>query len=246
MKGIIVKAIVKKKGFGFIEGEDGKEYFLHSSAAKEFAALEIGTAVIFDPIKDDRGMKAVNVVSNFSEALYLPEDIDLSGFTGPDGKPLLPGSQEERHIITDVRVISEEMLKILDKNPELMFELSSRKFEEVIAELLFRQGYQIELTPESKDGGFDIYAAKKEPLGSFLFLVECKRFAPNRPVGVELIRELHGVVDINKATAGIAVTTSRFTKGALEFQRKLEHRIALQDFFAIKRWIQKAIDPPRS
>jgi hypothetical protein len=79
-------------------------------------------------------------------------------------------------------------LSLLDKSPDLLFQLPSRRFEELVAEILEKQGYEVDLTPASGDGGFDMYAAKKDGLGKFLYLVECKRYTPPNKVGVEIIR----------------------------------------------------------
>jgi CspA family cold shock protein len=49
------------KGFGFIAGEDGKEYFVHQTALQEGTVLHENDAVTFDVEEGDRGPKAVNV-----------------------------------------------------------------------------------------------------------------------------------------------------------------------------------------
>ena len=56
-----VKFFNTGKGFGFIAGEDGKEYFVHHSAIADGAALRENDAVTFDVEQGDRGPKAVNV-----------------------------------------------------------------------------------------------------------------------------------------------------------------------------------------
>ena len=56
-----VKFYNMKKNFGFIAGDDGKEYFVHSSGIKGGAALREGDKVTFDVEQGDRGPKAVNV-----------------------------------------------------------------------------------------------------------------------------------------------------------------------------------------
>lgn len=60
MKGT-VKFFNEMKGFGFIVGEDGKEYFVHQSALQEGVTLNKDDAVTFDVEQGDRGPKAVNV-----------------------------------------------------------------------------------------------------------------------------------------------------------------------------------------
>ena len=93
-------------------------------------------------------------------------------------------SEEYRRVVVDVSSTNEEILRLLKNEPDLVWKLPPRKFEEIVAEILDRQGYQIELTPASGDGGFDIYAARKDGLGRFLYLVECKRYVPPNKVGV--------------------------------------------------------------
>lgn len=60
MKGT-VKFFNEMKGFGFIAGEDGKEYFVHKSGLDEGTTLRENQAVEFDVEQGDRGPKAVRV-----------------------------------------------------------------------------------------------------------------------------------------------------------------------------------------
>jgi len=56
-----VKFFNEGKGFGFIAGEDGKEYFVHITGLSEGTNLQDNDAVTFDVEEGDRGPKAVNV-----------------------------------------------------------------------------------------------------------------------------------------------------------------------------------------
>ncbi len=60
MKGT-VKFFNNMKGFGFIAGEDGKEYFVHQTGLKEGVSLNENDPVEFEVEQGDRGPKAVNV-----------------------------------------------------------------------------------------------------------------------------------------------------------------------------------------
>ncbi|MBT6995492.1 cold shock domain-containing protein [Candidatus Woesearchaeota archaeon] len=60
MKGT-VKFFNEGKGFGFISGEDGNEYFVHISGLAENVRLQENDSVTFDVEEGDRGPKAVNV-----------------------------------------------------------------------------------------------------------------------------------------------------------------------------------------
>ena len=56
-----VKFFNARKGFGFIVGDDGKDYFVHISALEEGAKLFPDDVVSFDAVEGDRGMQAQNV-----------------------------------------------------------------------------------------------------------------------------------------------------------------------------------------
>ena len=62
-----VKFYNAMKGFGFISGEDGKEYFVHRSGLKEGMLIKEGDAVTFDVEQGDRGPKAGNVAKASAE-----------------------------------------------------------------------------------------------------------------------------------------------------------------------------------
>jgi CspA family cold shock protein len=70
-----VKFFNAGKGFGFIAGEDGKEYFVHQSAIADGAILRENDAVTFDVEQGDRGPKAANVkLDKGSEEAEAPKE----------------------------------------------------------------------------------------------------------------------------------------------------------------------------
>jgi CspA family cold shock protein len=50
-----------RKGYGFIAGEDGTDYFVHYTNIPEGAKLMDEDKVTFDPVDGDRGKKAENI-----------------------------------------------------------------------------------------------------------------------------------------------------------------------------------------
>ena len=59
-----VKWFNAEKGYGFIEGQDGKDVFVHFSAIEQegFKTLEEGQEVEFEVVEGARGPQAANVV----------------------------------------------------------------------------------------------------------------------------------------------------------------------------------------
>jgi restriction system protein len=176
------------------------------------------------------------------ELLSYLSSFSYAGLVGPEGSPLASGTRQERQIVADVSIVSDDLLRQVYEKPQVLYEITPRRFEEFVAEMLDRLGYQVTLTPPSCDGGKDIYAAKKDDLGSFLYVVECKKYAPDNPVGVGLIRQLNGVVQAERATAGILATTSYFTRGAKELQSRISHQISLKDYVGIREWLKRIFE----
>ncbi|MBO1628242.1 restriction endonuclease [Bacillus arachidis] len=139
----------------------------------------------------------------------------------------------------DFTDVNSQLIQYLARNPELMYQLEPRKFEELVAELFHKKGYEVELTPRTRDGGKDIYALKKDSISSTLFLVEAKRYSKTNKVGVELVRGLYGVKHAERANVGMLVTTSSFTKDAIEFASPLKYEMSLKDFSNLEEWLKE-------
>lgn len=58
-----VKWFNERKSYGFIQGDDGEDYFVHSEAVKS-GSLREGDSVTFEPTEGDRGKKAEKVVKD--------------------------------------------------------------------------------------------------------------------------------------------------------------------------------------
>lgn len=140
----------------------------------------------------------------------------------------------------------DSLLKELARDPTALRTLPSRKFEELVAELMKRDGFEVQLTPETRDHGRDVMAFQTTSVGRILYLVECKRYAEDRPVDVAIVRTLYGVVEHDNANCGVLVTTSRFTKDALDFQKPIEYRLQLKDYQGVVRWVRSHAGNPKS
>lgn len=189
------------------------------------ALFEVPMPNIEDPIK-----KSTQFV--LSEIGYKAVDPLYDPFSDS------PEPSISKNIIIATEFINAKLLEELTKNSEKMYSLTPRQFEELVAELFYREGFDVELTPERKDGGRDVIAITHNELGSHLYLAECKRYSPNRPVGVEYVRALYGVVETERATRGIIATTSCFTKGAQTLSQDLKWRIGLKDYSNLEAWIK--------
>lgn len=91
--------------------------------------------------------------------------------------------------------------------------LAWKRFEDLIAEAYRRQGYRVEETLSGgADGGVDLVLGQ----GDNVVLVQCKRWK-KKPVPVQTVRELYGVLHDRRASAAKLVATTRFTSEAIAF-----------------------------
>lgn len=190
--------------------------------------------VLVDQLKAGRSLDDI-------ERLVLPWR--SHGLLGPDGRPLDGRDPRGRRLFTDVRLINSELIDRVSQNPAVAYDLSSRQFEELTADLLVHMGYEVQLTSRTRDGGKDLYAVRKDGLGSFMFFVECKRYGPDNHVGVGVVRSLHGVAQHERANGAIVMTTSFFTEPAKQFARDLKGQMSLRDFVDLQIWLRQARHP---
>lgn len=134
--------------------------------------------------------------------------------------------------------IEREILAYFGRHPELLHSLPPRKFEELVAAVFKQNGFSVELTPETRDGGIDIIAVRRDALvGQELHLIECKRYLPYNAVGIGVVQRLLGVVEQHRATKGVVVTTSSFSKDAKIVAANVSHRLELNEYQRVAAWL---------
>jgi restriction system protein len=91
--------------------------------------------------------------------------------------------------------------------------MSWQQFERLVGEGFRLQGYSVaESGGGGADGGVDLVLRK----GNEKFLVQCKQWRAFK-VGVDIVRELYGVMAAKGAAGGFVVTSGRFTADATRF-----------------------------
>lgn len=145
-------------------------------------------------------------------------------------------------VIAELKKVEFVPLRLLDqilRSPDLMRDLSPLDFERFVATLIDKIGFEdVVITPRSGDQGRDILAVKRVHGIPVLFAFECKRYGPDKPIGVDLLRALFGTISHGptKANKGVLVTASRFTSGARRFLLT-EPSLDGKDFNGIVGWL---------
>lgn len=114
--------------------------------------------------------------------------------------------------------------KVLDMPP--------RFFELLVVQLLVKMGYggslkdAGEATKQTGDEGID-GTIKEDKLGLDVIYIQAKRWKPGNVVGRPEIQKFVGALAGQGAKKGIFITTSSFTKEALEYGSRIEAKIVL-------------------
>ena len=103
--------------------------------------------------------------------------------------------------------------------------IGSKRFEDAMAAMFQRLGYQVEQTPYTNDYGRDAILFRD----GMKFLLECKCYAEDALSGREDLQKFHSAIVTDKAVAGFFVTTGRATKGAIEFSDRASIQIISGD-----------------
>jgi restriction system protein len=207
-----------------------------------------------EEVRDD-GRKLLVSINILGRPLYLERDTDEVELVSEDAPNIvvipfreypqeLPIEEEESTIPKALNLqlteINAEFIKYLSNHPNLLYEIAPRRFEALVAELLEDMGYEVELTPETRDGGRDILAVFRVPHGKILTIVECKRYSPERKVGIDIIERFLWVIENkDRASCGLVATTSYFSPEARATEKQYQWKLALKDFDGLKEWIGK-------
>ncbi len=195
--------------------------------------LEKWTSTTEDPIMEYSIFNLYNNDISFNEKLGVNEEI-ITKILRPDREKKI---DVEKSPIIILSPINDKVLKYLSENPEAFYQLSDNDFENVMAEIYSKLGYDVTRTQLTRDGGKDIIIRKTELLGDFIYYVECKKYAPKRHVGVGIVRNLVGTINTDRVNGGILVTTSFFTRDARKYvlDNKWNYQIKMHDYDAIQK-----------
>lgn len=160
-----------------------------------------------------------------------------------DGEPsqtmvtedLTPTEQLEQAYHSIVDDLAADLLqKTLEQSPYF--------FEHLVVDLLVKMGYggsfanSAQVTQYVHDDGIDgiIYEDK---LGLDKIYIQAKRYKLDNTIGKPQIQQFSGALDEQKATKGVFITTSSYSKEAKQYVDKLNKKIVLIDGQELARYM---------
>ncbi len=134
--------------------------------------------------------------------------------------------------------VQQALIEMVRREPKSIFSISPRAFEELIAELFLSRGFKVELQQQTRDGGKDIVAIGSSMGIRHRYLIECKRYAPQRNVSIGAVQRLYAVKMSERANKAILATTSGFTRDAQAFASQHIWDLDLRAYGDIMDWIK--------
>ena len=189
----------------------------------------------------DLGVETLKKKPGKIDAKYLkqfPSFIEFINPSKPDTESEEEVTQQESTDQTPEENLDKAYLRIRKSlAAELrnkVVELSPTFFERLVVELLVKMGYGGSIKDAGKaigksgDEGID-GTIKEDKLGLDVIYIQAKRWTPGNVVGRPELHKFVGALAGQGAKKGIFITTSNFTKDALDYTPKNETKIVLID-----------------
>ena len=123
--------------------------------------------------------------------------------------------------------LADELLEIIrSSDPQF--------FERLVVKLMLAMGYggwsaeSGKATQYTADGGID-GIINEDPLGLETIYLQAKRYKEGNTVGRPDIQAFSGALDMQRARKGVFITTSSFSKDALDYVQRIDKKIILID-----------------
>lgn len=175
----------------------------HSSKNSDWVRYEMNSALLLNAIK--KGISILPIKIDDSE---VPSD--LSGYLYAD-------------FSTDRENGLEVLKKALVQSPKVDYEFQDwssfdgRTFEDLIFDFLLHEGFKVQRTPPTRDGGYDFIAYSENVFGKAEKIIIESKFYKNQKISIDILRRLNGVASFEKVNRVLLITNSELTNASRNF-----------------------------
>lgn len=203
---------------------------LEMTRRAHFRITERGKAILED--------KNISIDTKFLRQFAEFQDFQARGKTGGSTSGEIHDTPQIIDVATPEELMRQAYSSILESVANELVERlrdgTPSFFERAIVSLLLSMGYggsseeAGRAIGQSGDDGVD-GVIDQDPLGVDQIYIQAKRYAVGNAVGPSAIRDFFGSLSLKKAQKGIFVTTSNFTKSAVDTASQIGGRIVLID-----------------
>lgn len=186
----------------------------------------------------ERGLQALSSHLEINNK-YLEQFPEFIEFKNRSNKPISNGKNQiieaDESELTPFEVLDQTIntlnASLASTVLDAILNASPQFFENLVVDLMVAMGYggnrkdAGQATQYTQDGGID-GIIKEDKLGLEMIYLQAKRYT-NKTVGRPEIQAFAGALDMHRAKKGVFITTSTFSKEALEFTSLIEKRIVL-------------------
>ena len=150
--------------------------------------------------------------------------------SGEEKKPPISDNQQEEEEKTPTEMMSAAFEKmnasLAGELMDMVMGLEPTEFETLVVKLLLKMGYGYgiedagKVTKATGDGGID-GIIKEDHLGFNNIYIQAKKWSSDHKVSRPEVQKFAGALQGEKATKGLFITTTEFTKDALDFAANL-------------------------
>jgi hypothetical protein len=121
-------------------------------------------------------------------------------------------------------------LDVAIQEPSSLSSMPYRAFEELVAEVYRRLGFQVEVNRSHLDNGVDLLATTTVASISIPLMIQCKQVRSDRKVDLRDVMSLHGITVLEKSAKVVLITNGTLTADAKQFVQSHASEIQVFDF----------------
>lgn len=123
----------------------------------------------------------------------------------------LTGDEVREAVVEAVRRLSRELVKLVASNIDALMSIEWRDLERLVAEVFDGLGFDVILTPSTKDGGKDVIVTGVVKGKLATYYIEVKHWRTGKQVGVDPIKSFISVVASKDVAGGLFLSSSGYT-----------------------------------
>lgn len=156
------------------------------------------------------------------------------------------GRDTEGQLVEAVGDLWFEIIRIIQRDPQAIYEFDWRQWEEIVAGAWRQAGFdEVKLTPRSGDRGRDVIATNHDGSSIRLF-DQGKAYSPGHVVTAEEAEAMLGVITSQgNVSKGIITTTSEFAPRLMDdpdIKRYIPYRLDLKAKDDLQKWLIELLD----
>jgi len=175
----------------------------NSSKNSDWVRYEMNSALLLNAIK--KGVAILPIKIDDSE---IPPD--LSGYLYAD----FSNNREQ-----GLEILKRSLLRVnkVDFEFQDWSGFDWRKFEDLIFDLLNSEGFKVQRTPPTRDGGYDFIAKTENVLGTSEKIIIESKFYKSQKISIDILRRLYAIASIEKVNKVLLITNSELTNSSRNF-----------------------------